>query len=348
MSRASRTAEDAMIRLIDDRGAPLFEGRLGVSRTELLEIHRVAALTRALEDALSGLAGGPDLPWYVPALGEDAALVAAATALGFADPVFSSGRMAPRALARGLAAATWIHSALGTSASPSGGREAPGFAGHPDENLFPASATPGAAALSAVGAGLARSDDAVAVGVLGWGSLGSAAFAAALDAARRTSSRVLLVVVTSKSRGVGAAVAAAETAGLSAALIDGDDPVAVRDAVAAARARVREEGRPELVELACRREMDRGPSAGRRRLAAFLEREGALGAELAAEIDRAIRGEVASALAAARAAGGPGPEALHGELRARPSAEERRVADAFARFGAEYGGAADPDARFLV
>jgi 2-oxoisovalerate dehydrogenase E1 component subunit alpha len=336
----------AMIRILDDEGRPLGNAPVAASKTELLEIHRVSALARALDDALLAHAGGEDLPWYVPALGEGCALVAATTALGFRDPIFTSGRAAPIALARGISPEQWCREVRGGAEASHLGREAPGFAGFVEADLMPASTLPGSAALAAVGAGLGRREG-ISVAVFGWGALASSAFAAALDAGMRWPSHTLLICVSSKARGAGEGADRAARAGWASSLVDGDDPIAVRSAVDAARSQVAGDARPELIELACSRQLRGANSAAQSKLGRFLRHEGALTDALAEEMRRDIDRLVEKALGD-DASPAPLRESLFGELHLRAGAEELRLAEAFARFGGEYGGSHDPEAGFLV
>lgn len=335
-----------MIRILDDEGRPLGKSPVPASKTELLEIHRVSGLSRALDDALLARAGSEALPYYVPAFGEDAALVAATTALGFRDPLFTSGRAAPIALARGVEPTTWCREVFGAADASHRGREAPGLAGIREADLMPGSTLPGSPALAALGAGLRRRED-VAVAFFGWGALTSPRFAAALEAAGRWPARTLLLCISSKARGVGEAADRAARVGIASSLVDGDDPIAVHSAVDAARNQALTEARPELVEIACEREVRDGNSVGRARLARFLRHEGALSDSLDDEMEQALRAQVDAALATDDDAA-PTTACLFGETLARPAAEETRLAAAFARFGGEYGGSQDPNAGFLA
>ncbi|MEE9391503.1 MAG: thiamine pyrophosphate-dependent enzyme [Planctomycetota bacterium] len=349
-----------MKQILDRDGHLSQADALTASRTELLEIYRLAKLTRRADEEMLRLQaeGLGDLSFFVPSFGEETAHVAATLALEFDDLIFRGLRGSGIALARGVDLHAFFAAALGCDQAM--GRSLPGLSAEPEFSICCGSARPAASLMPAVGAARAlalkgQAQPRIAVAFFGVGSTQHPDFAGALELATHLESPVLFLATSDRQGPSGEIAARAENAGVSAEYVDGDDAIAVFESVRSLSQIVRQDGRPGLIEMAVEFPEpggNPGSNPAHDRLGNFLKSEGLLPDDLSREINRAIDREVVEARDAASnlktQEPRPPSEQIFAEVLCRASADLEGQDQNYRDFDAEYGGSEDPDARCLL
>lgn len=309
-----------------------------ISKTELLELYRLAALSREFDARCGEMMADGRIGFWAPATATEAVAVGSATALAPEDWIFASPRFPGFALARGVTASELLDGAL-TGRSDSGPMR-PGHRGFVDARLAPQGAPTGVALAEAAGAalGLALAErDALVLACCGDGALETPSFHGALTISE--CGPCALVIVIEDRTGTGAFAAA----GFDTPLIeaDGRDMLAVRTAVESAAGTARDEQRPVVVAALV--DDDDDPTE---RLGLFLEQHGDLSTDLAEDIGRAARREIDEAVDDLTSRQNPRSPFDHVVATQDPRRDRQRTA--WSRFDGPYGGELDADSAFLL
>jgi pyruvate dehydrogenase E1 component alpha subunit len=263
---------------------------------------------RSAELYASGSIGG----FLHAARGEEAVVVGAARALRPGDAVLTTFRAHAWALARGTDPATVLAELMGRSGGTSGGLGGSTHINDPDRGLYGGFGIPAGHAPLSAGVALsfaARSYEGVALCQLTLGATAEGVFAETLALSASWSLPVVFLVTHDLAADAPAPAvtelfhrsAAAGVAGLKCS---GVDPVEVRESVAEAARRARDERHPTLVEAVVRRAGDGAVDP----VAAFGERlvaEGALAGEERDAIAAGVRDRLDAATDAAIASPEP-------------------------------------------
>ena len=293
-----------------------------LSDEQLLEIYEAMKRSRRLDERAISLQRRGELGTYAPAIGQEAAQVGSAYAMGDDDWIVPSFREGPALLVRGTPPEKTLQYALGMEE----GAEIPG-----GEGALPPAIPVGSQPLHAVGVGWGKrlqDEDDVAVTYFGDGATSEGDVYEALNMAGVYDAQTVFLCqnnqyaistrIESQTRAETLAQKAV-AAGIEGVRVDGNDVLGVyrvaREAIEKARS-----GEPVLVEaLTYRRSMHTtsdDPSAYREaeeseaweardpivRLQVFLEDRGVLDEELEATIDDRVDAEITDAIDAARAA----------------------------------------------
>jgi 2-oxoisovalerate dehydrogenase E1 component alpha subunit len=159
---------------VADRSGPLGEAE-GLDRADLLEMYRLVALTRALDERMWILNRAGRAPFVISGQGHEGAQVGMAWALrrdhDWMAPFY---RSIATCITLGMTPREIMLAQFAKATDPSsGGRQMPGHYGHPDRHIVSVSSPVATQILHAVGIALAakiRGTDEVAVAAMGEGS----------------------------------------------------------------------------------------------------------------------------------------------------------------------------------
>jgi pyruvate dehydrogenase E1 component alpha subunit/2-oxoisovalerate dehydrogenase E1 component alpha subunit len=200
---------------------------------------------------------GERIAFHASSIGEEAAIVGASLAAGPDDWVFPSARDWYATIARGLPLEAYVQHAFGTAADPTKGHAAPDHAPARKFGVVPPSGVAGAHLPQAVGAAWAakikRARGVATVALFDAGVCEGGDFHNAMNFAGVFKTPAVLVCRTGARPGGRVAARVAERAvayGVASARVDGGDPEAVAEIVAAALARAREGRGATLIEVA--------------------------------------------------------------------------------------------------
>jgi len=282
-------------------------------------------LARVLDGQLIELQREGKIAQHSSAIGEEAAIVGAAAAIGDQDWIFPSSREFAAALWRGMPLGAYAHHAMGTALDAGRGRNAPDPPFWRAARVASVSPLVGTQIPHAVGLAWAarmRKEDVAALVFFGEGATSSGDFHTGLNFAGVTRAPVIALcrnngwaTGTPASRQTASAGFAIKAIayGLRGVRVDGGDVVAVLSVVREARARAAAGEGGTLVEaivteagvdpvLRLRRHLET-------RALWTIEREQRLQSEVRADVDRA--------LAEAAAAGPPGIETMFDDVYAK-------------------------------
>ncbi len=227
---------------------------------DLVRAYRVMLLSRATDDRCLSLQRQGRIGFYVPASGQEAAQVGAASALAPEDWVFPAYRELGVALYRGVGLERLIDQFIGNAGDLLKGRQMPNHYGYRDHRIVVASSPIGTQITQAVGAALAarrRKDSLATITFFGDGATSSNDFHAGLNFAGVYRAPTIFVCQNNqwaislpreKQTRSRTLAEKAEAYGFPGVVVDGTDVEAVHAAVADARSRaVRGEG-PTLIE----------------------------------------------------------------------------------------------------
>jgi 2-oxoisovalerate dehydrogenase E1 component alpha subunit len=239
-----------------------------LSTAELLELYRAMLRVRAMDTKAMNLHRQGRIGFYVPAFGEEAAVIGSAYALGASDWLFPAYREQGAALLRGYSLKTLVCQFLGNGEDLGKGRQMPNHFGSAAIRYPTASSPVGTQILHAVGAAYGsrlRGEESVALVYFGDGATSTGDFHAGMNFAAVWNAPVVFFC---KNNGYAislpvaqqtASATLAEKAwayGTRGVRVDGNDILAVlqvtREAVARARGRTEGEHRqsfgPTLIE----------------------------------------------------------------------------------------------------
>jgi pyruvate dehydrogenase E1 component alpha subunit/2-oxoisovalerate dehydrogenase E1 component alpha subunit len=326
---------------------PLPAERLGADT--LRAIHRAMVLTRALDTKMVLLQRQGRIHFYGPITGQEAATIGSAYALRPEDWVFPALREAAVAMVRGLPLEAMVAQCLGNSLDRCKGRQLPCHYVDAPGHYYAMSSAIGTQLPHAVGAAYAmklRRERACAAAFLGDGATSEGDFHAAMNFAGVWKAPCVFICqnnhwsITVPSEKQTASATFAEKAvayGFEGVRCDGNDVLAVYEAVRRAAEKARAGGGPTLVECVTYRvlghttsddptryrdEREVDPWRARDPIALFERRLAAQGVLASGEPEEAAawaRERVERAIAAVEPAPPPGPETLVEDVTARPS-----------------------------
>jgi pyruvate dehydrogenase E1 component alpha subunit len=249
-----------IVRVLRDDGTLNPISDPGLSTAELVELYRHLVVTRITDDRLLTLQRQGRISFHVGSLGEEAAIVGAAYALGPQDWLFPCYREFGAALMRGLSLEQLVNNVFGNARDVVLGRQMPDHYVCRLANYASTSSPVGTQIPHAVGVGWAaklRGDDVVALAYFGDGATSTGDFHSALNFAAVFRVPTLFfcrnngwAISTPVHRQSATATFAEKAVGYGAAgiRVDGNDALAVVAVTRAARARaLRGEG-PTLIE----------------------------------------------------------------------------------------------------
>ena len=327
-------------------------------RAEWLRVYRGMVLIRTLDERLMAMQRQGRIGFYGEARGQEAAVVGSAAALAPEDWVVPALREAGVALYRGLPIRTYVAQIFGNANDPAAGHQLPCHPGTRKSRYVTMSSCIATQLPHAVGMAWAakiQRDRAVVIGYLGDGATSEEDFHVALNFAGVY--RVPVVFVCQNNQWAISAPVAAQTAsptlavkalayGMPGVRVDGNDVLAVYDAVKEAVERARAGGGPALVEALTYRvgphSSSDDPSRYRdervteewktrdpiARFRAWLMVQGWLDAAGDAELHGAIEAEVRDAIAAEEQVGPPPLRSIIEHVFAQPGpALEEQLAE---------------------
>jgi len=231
-----------------------------LGRDALLDLLRGMLLVRVLDGRLLNMQRQGRIGFYGTATGEEASVIGSAAALRSDDWIFPALRQAGALLWRGFPIELFVAQCIGNSADLLKGRQMPVHASSRAQDVVAWSSVIGTQLSQATGAAMAakiRGDDTVIAGYLGDGATSSAEFHVALNFAAVYGAPVVFVcqnnqwaisVPFEKQSGTPEVAVKAVAYGMPGVRVDGNDVLAVREAVAEAAERARDGGGPTLVE----------------------------------------------------------------------------------------------------
>ncbi|MBV9945717.1 MAG: thiamine pyrophosphate-dependent dehydrogenase E1 component subunit alpha [Myxococcales bacterium] len=280
-------------------------------------------LARTVDERLVALQRDGVVSAHTSAVGEEAAIIGAAAALGDEDWVFPSGREFAAALWRGVPLDVYAQHALGTARGPSRGRAGPDAPFSRAARVACVGALAGTQIPHAVGVAWAarlRGAAQVALVFFGDGATSTGDFHVGLNFAGVTRAPVVALcrndgwaMTTPLARQTASAGIAIKALayGLHGVRVDGADVVAVLAAVREARRRALDGEGGTLVEAVIPRAAEVDPLARFRR---HLEARGLWGPEREARLAGEIGADVARAIAEAMGAPGPARASLFDDV----------------------------------
>jgi 2-oxoisovalerate dehydrogenase E1 component alpha subunit len=268
-----------------------------MSVDQRLEIFRLSILAREIDEALHQLYRDGAITLTTPAGDGRIAMVGAAQALKASDMVFGTRRDLAAAIARGVSVQQVFHQALGTTSDRSLGRGLPGTVNDGDQGVSLSDGSPATHLVHAVGFGHAArlsGGERVALALFGSAAQANGELHAALNFAAVNQTQTVFV-----ARGPLAGELLLSDVGhawgIRTLRVQGDDGLAVWEAVTEARVRaVKGEG-PTLVDA--RLEGNAQAVDGQK-----LQEAGGLTAETEIAMKTAIRTELVAAIKVAQSA----------------------------------------------
>jgi pyruvate dehydrogenase E1 component alpha subunit len=285
-------------------------------------------LSRTLDERLVALVHEGAIAQHSSGIGEEAAIVGAAAAMGDDDWLFPGSREFAAALWRGMPLAAYAHHVFGTARDAGKGRNAPDppfWKGARVASVSPLVGTHIPHAVGAAWAARITKRDAAALVYFGEGATSSGDFHTGLNFAGVTKAPVIALCrnngwatstpAAKQTASPGFAVKAVAY-GLRGVRVDGADVVAVLSVVREARARAAAGEGGTLVEAVIPG-LDRADPVARMRK--HLESRAAWDAEREQRLLAEVRADVERAITEARSAAAPERESLFDDVYAEPS-----------------------------
>jgi 2-oxoisovalerate dehydrogenase E1 component alpha subunit len=340
---------------------------------EVLGLYRWMVLERSLDERMVTLQRQGRIGFYIGSIGEEAAVFGAAAAMDPRDWLFPCYREHGAALLRGMPLATFLCDLLGNAGDAMKGRQMPCHEAW-KPGRFASISSPISTQIShAVGAAWAarlKGDDMVPLVWFGEGGTSAADFHAGLNfAAVRRIPVVFLcrnngwAISVPRERQTGSETIAQKAIayGMKGERVDGNDLLAVHDAVSRARARAAAGEGPTLLEAVTYRIEGHSTSDDPRayraaelvepwkerdpilRIRRYLARRGALDDAADARLREEVRAQIQAALAEAEAFPAKPPvESLFEHVYAEPLLQQREQLDELRDAIAEDPRVADP------
>ena len=234
---------------------------VGLSDAELMHCYRTMLRVRAFDDTCLKLQRSGRIGFSIPNRGVEATQVGAASALLKTDWIFPSYRDFGMALYHGISAEDMMHNMFGDALDTTKGRQMPvHFSFDKPVRFFSISSPIGTHVIQAVGAAYAmqlRKEKHVVLTSFGDGGTSSAGFHSGMNFAGVWKSPVVFLcqnnqwAISCPSEKQTASenyAIKAKAYGMPGVLVDGNDLLAVREAVLEAVARARKGGGPTLIE----------------------------------------------------------------------------------------------------
>ncbi len=314
----------------DDGSVDPAQGR-EVSGELALALYEQMVVARLLDERVIALQRTGRVVQHSSALGEEAAIVGAAAALGDEDWVFTGAREVAAALWRGMPLVAYAHHVYGTTLDAACGRNAPDPPFWKAARVASVSPLVGTQIPHAVGVAWAarlRKRDVAVLVYFGDGATSSGDFHAGLNFAGVTRAPVIALcrnngwaasTPASRQTGSGGFAAKAVAYGLRGVTVDGGDVLSVLRVVREARGRAAAGEGGTLVEAVTEplREGEVSAPSERdplERMRRHLEARGLWGAEYAGRLSAEVAADVDAALAEAAAAEVPGRDTLFDDV----------------------------------
>ena len=313
--------------------------KLTLHKTQLLEFQRLMILAAELDLALKSLHSQGRIGFHVSSQGLEALSIGAASALAPKDWIFPNWQFSAVTLARDVALESIFDNAFGNARDLAKGHQGPKSMGFFNEKIIPSSAPVGTQIAQAVGCAQAakiRGNQDVVLTCFGADARESGDFHTGLNFAGVLESPVVFLAVGHEEISETAAAY-----GLDALLVDADDILAVYDVTRRAVERARQDHQPTLIDARV------GDGSGLSRLARYLETAGLSTNEMATAFAEEARHEIRLALENSSNIGFPAEATLFNDVLSAKSQALNEQEEAMNRFGAEYGGAEDPDADLI-
>ncbi|MCC6672131.1 MAG: 3-methyl-2-oxobutanoate dehydrogenase [Planctomycetes bacterium] len=307
--------------------------------------------------------------FYGPILGQEAATIGSAAAMGPGDWVFPALREAAAAILRGLSLDAAIAQLMGKASDRCKGRQMPCHYTHKEAHYVSMSSVIGTQISHAVGAAMAariRGDDTVVLGYMGDGATSANDFHAGMNFAAVYRAPVVLfcqnnqwaISVPLRQQSASETIAIKASAyGMPYARVDGNDVLAVYAATRAAVERARRGDGPTFLEALTYRRLGHSssddPTRYRdeaevrvwekrdpvERLRRFLRARGLWNDRREQELQERIANEVNAAIARVEAEPDPDPDTLVTDVHAELTPQLReQLADLRANLDAARGG----------
>lgn len=370
------------IRILDKKGVTLrkamredgsgllkgFSGEVPDDQT-LLEIHRAMLTTRVMDDRMLKLQRQGRVAFVGTSTGQEAAIHASAAAFGKDDWIYSALREGGVTIQRGMPIREYVAHMFGNAEDSAKGRQMPNHFQCAEVNFPSWSSVLGTQMPHAVGTALAmkaRGEGNIVLAYTGDGATSSSGFHSAMNFAAVLKAPVVFVIIDNgwaisvpsakqtASASYGSKAAAYGMPGLD---VDGNDAIAVFDAVQEAARRARSGDGPSLIALRSYRmgghSSSDDPTRYRDdeevqywskrdplvRMEHFLEKRGLLDSDGSKALAAEIIGEIKAAIDHAESVGAPPLESLVEDVYAVPPRHlTRQVIDAL-RIVAEQGDA---------
>ncbi len=231
-----------------------------LSKDQLLRLYKYMLLTRTLDDRALKLQRAGRIGFYVSCLGQEAAQIGAAAALGKDDWIFPTYRDPGLALYAGAKLSDMMHQCFGNSKDLTKGRQMPVHYAFRNPNFVSISSPIGTQLTQAVGAAMAaryRKDKVVVLAGMGDGGTSSNDFHAAMNFAGVYKSPVVFLcqnnqwAISVPLCDQTACETMAEKAvayGMPGIRVDGNDVLAVYQVTKEAADRARKGGGPTFIE----------------------------------------------------------------------------------------------------
>ncbi len=234
---------------------------LGLSDAELLHCYRTMLRVRAFDDTCLKLQRSGRIGFSIPNKGVEATQVGAASALAKSDWIFPSYRDFGMALYHGVSALAMMHNMFGDALDSAKGRQMPVHFSFTEPVKFVSISSPiGTHIVQAVGAAYAmklRGEKTIALASFGDGGTSSLGFHSGLNFAAVWKAPVVFLCQNNqyaiscpveKQTASESFAVKAKAYGMPGVLVDGNDLLAVREAVLEAVARARKGQGPTLIE----------------------------------------------------------------------------------------------------
>jgi 2-oxoisovalerate dehydrogenase E1 component alpha subunit len=360
-------------RIVAEDGRVVGEPAAPLEDAEVLALYRWMVLGRALDERMVTLQRQGRIGFYIGSVGEEAAVFGAAAGMETGDWLFPCYREHGAALLRGMPLATFLCELLGNAGDVMKGRQMPCHEAWRPGRFASISSPISTQIPHAVGAAWAarlKGDDMVSLAWFGEGGTSAADFHTGLNfAAVRRIPVVFLcrnngwAISVPRERQTGSETIAQKAIayGMRGERVDGNDLLAVHDAVRQARARAAAGEGPTLVECVTYRLGGHSTSDDPRayrpaelvepwkekdpilRTRRYLARRGALDDAGDAALREEVRAEIQRALAEAESYPPKPPvESLFEDVYAEPTWQQREQQEELRRAIAEDPRVADP------
>jgi 2-oxoisovalerate dehydrogenase E1 component alpha subunit len=249
-----------VVRVLNPDGSAAAQNDPRVEPRELLALHRLMLLNRALDERMVTLQRQGRIGFYIGSIGEEAAILGAAFVLRRNDWIFPAYREHGAALLRGMPLQSFLYNLFGKSADPVKGRQMPCHEAFRPANFASISSPLATQLPHAVGMAWAarfKKKDDVALAYLGDGATSANDFHAALNFAGvfRTATIFLcrnnqwaISVPRAKQTAAETIASKALGYGIRGVRVDGNDLLAVYAVTLEAREHARQGRGPTLIE----------------------------------------------------------------------------------------------------
>ena len=317
----------------------------GLSKEGLRHVYRTMILTRAFDQTCMNLQRSGRIGFSIPNKGVEATQVGAASALERTDWIFPSYRDFGMALYHGVPAVEMLHNMYGNAKDGAKGRQMPVHFSFADPVHFVSISSPiGTHIPQAVGAARAfqlRGEDRVCLASFGDGGTSSLGFHSGLNFAGVWKAPVIFLCQnngyaiscpTEQQTASDGFAIKAQAYGMPGVKVDGNDLLAVREAVRAAVARARAGEGPTLIEAETFRMGGHSTSDDPtryvpkeliekwekrdpiERFERFLQREGLFEPGLRAALEEEVKAEISAAVKIAESTDKPGLETIFSDV----------------------------------